>query len=294
MEPHVRTQKMPHQPPSSFLRSATQGIFSFPDTFVHYCFAGYSMSQAPFSWPADVCVLIPAYRAAESLGEQLPRVLQYVPAAQVLVVDDGSHDGTDRVCSRYGVRRESHMVNCGKGAALRTGFAALLEREFDWIITMDADGQHAAADLPVLLKAIRRNPETGVWVGSRDMRPGRMPFARICSNTITSTALSILCRCPVEDSQCGYRAYAARLLRRITIDHNRFEAESEIILKAVYAGHAVRFQPVQTLYCSRQSHISHLLDTLRWIRAVLMVWIRLHRQRSHADSHATSQAADSR
>lgn len=251
------------------------------------------MAQAPTSWPADICVLIPAYRAAEPLRQQLERVLEYVPADQILVVDDGSHDGTRMVCSRFGAACESHIVNRGKGAALRTGFSALLRRGFEWVITMDADGQHAAADLPVLLKAIRRKPGAGMWIGSRDMKPGRMPFARICSNVLTSTVLSLLCRCRIVDSQCGYRAYAMRLLRLITIDYDRFEAETEVIIKAVHHGFDVCFQPVQTLYCSRQSHISHLLDTLRWIRAVLTVWIRLHRQRRQTDSHATSQAADS-
>jgi hypothetical protein len=104
-----------------------------------------------------------------------------------------------------------------------------------------------------------------------------MPFARICSNMITSRILSILSGAKIMDSQCGYRIYASAFLEKITITHGRFEMESEVILKAVHLGFTISFTNVQTLYLNEQSHISHIKDTFRWVRAVIKIWFELRK-----------------
>jgi hypothetical protein len=103
-----------------------------------------------------------------------------------------------------------------------------------------------------------------------------MPLARICSNALTSAFLSLLTGQRIRDSQCGYRVYAVEMLRRMSIEYDRFEMESEVILKASRLRFPIRFVRVQTVY-SRDigSHISHVRDTLRWVKAVLGVWLRM-------------------
>lgn len=235
------------------------------------------MTSSLPQWPPTVFVLVPAYRAREQLGALLPELTAVVPADRVLVVDDGSKDGTDAVCAQRGVSCRMLEHNRGKGAALREGFGALLEAGAEWIVTMDADGQHAVEDLPAFPRAIHERSTHGIIIGSRRKRPGTMPLGRIVSNTVTSALVSCLTGCRIEDSQCGYRAYSARLLRSVTLRTNRFEAETEVILRACRLGFDVSFVKVHTLYFQHGSHIAHVRDTLRWVGAVAGILVSLHR-----------------
>lgn len=239
-----------------------------------------------FSWPAGVFVLIPAYKAAGSLRDLLPGLFRVVPPENVCVSDDGSGDDTAIVCRDSGVSYVSSDVNRGKGAALSLGFRFLLDtKSASWVITMDADGQHAVSDIPKFLLRMQESPDTGIVIGERFRRPGTMPLARIFSNTVTSFILSRMAKARISDSQCGFRAYSARTLSAVACRYNRFEMESEIILRACATGYSVSFIPVQTLYFSSQSHISAVADTLRWLRAVISVWLEL-RNNDHHHVHA--------
>jgi glycosyltransferase involved in cell wall biosynthesis len=245
------------------------------------------MTCCTFSWPADVFVLIPAYKAAASLGGMLPGLFTVVPPENVCISDDGSHDGTDVMCREHATLYVSSDVNEGKGAALSRGFRYFLDnKKASWIITMDADGQHAVTDIPLFLSEIRANPDAGIIIGKRSKTvAGGMPPARIFSNTITSFILSLIVKGTISDSQCGFRAYSARLLSAVTCRYRRFEMESEIILRALDKGFSVSFVPVQTLYFPTQSHISVVADTLRWLGAVISVRTEL-RIRSKDHRHA--------
>ena len=209
----------------------------------------------------------------------LPGLFTIVPPENVCVSDDGSADDTGTVCRDCDVLYVSGNVNEGKGAALSRGFRFLLDnKKASWIITMDADGQHAAQDIPLFLSEIRAKPDAGIIIGKRTMTFGAtMPVQRIFSNTVTSFICSLLSGSEISDSQCGFRAYSGRLLSAVTCRYRRFEMESEIILRACDKGFSVSFVPVQTLYCSTQSHIS--------VAAVISVWFEL-RIRSKYRHHA--------
>jgi len=224
------------------------------------------------TWPQDTYVLVPSYKSAGQLKHFLNALSEIVPNSHICVVDDGSGDGTYEFCADFGVMCLRHDVNKGKGAALRTGFAYLINTA-KWIITMDADGQHSPADLHLFLEEAQNHPMTGLCIGARDMRPGVMPFARILSNRLTSAILTILTGQRIKDSQCGYRMYSREFVMSINIEYDRFQMESEVILKSAAKKFPVRFVPVQTLYLRNgASHISHFADTLRWAAAVLRVW----------------------
>lgn len=223
------------------------------------------------NWPSDIAVLIPAYKAANLLRGLLPKVQDFVPSDKIVVVDDASNDDTPDVCAEFGILRLFHEINRGKGAALATGFHHLATTDTRWVITMDADGQHAPEDLQRFVAVSREVPSPGICIGARNMKPGVMPPERILSNRITSGILSLFCGVPIIDSQCGYRLYAIDFLKSIEIVHNRFEMESEVIMKAAFLGFPVTFIGIQTLYLKGPSHISHLFDTLRWIGAVLRI-----------------------
>jgi glycosyltransferase involved in cell wall biosynthesis len=234
------------------------------------------MTQQNTPWPSGIFVLVPSYNAAPLIEQLLPKLIDAVPASNVCVADDGSHDGTEAVCEKNSVLYISNLVNKGKGAALVKGFQYLIgDKGASWIITLDADGQHAVNDIPLFLKRISEKPGAGIIIGRRDMRPGKMPLARIVSNTLTSLCLSLLTGRDILDSQCGFRAYSTACINAAPCVFPRFEMESEIIMRACARGFSIDFVPVQTLYFSTRSHISHVADTLRWLRAVITVFMEL-------------------
>jgi len=228
-------------------------------------------------WPETVFVLIPSYKSAHLLSEFLPKLLKFVPRQNICIVDDASKDDTSQICDSFRITCLKHDINRGKGAALDTGFRYLSRNNARWVITMDADGQHAPEDLVRFLDLIQKNPSLGIGIGKRCMKPGVMPLPRICSNVITSKILSLFTGYPILDSQCGYRVYSIDFISKIAIQFNRFEMESEVILKAAYLKFPICFTDVQTLYLDGFSHISHLKDTIRWVKAVLYVWNSLRK-----------------
>ena len=238
-------------------------------------------SPKPEEWPADLYILIPAYNAAHQLLKLLPSLSSLVPKNRICVVNDGSHDDTNEICSSFTITCLSQRKNKGKGAALTTGFSYLAEQGAQWILTMDADGQHAVEDIPSFIDLMKQNPHAGIIGGARKLTPGTMPVARVFSNRITSLFLSFLCHKKILDSQCGFRLYSTELLNTICLQYKHFEMESEIILKACFSGFPIYFVPIQTLYCSDQSHISHIKDILRWIRAVVTVWSAYKKSGKH-------------
>lgn len=235
------------------------------------------MIESSAGWPQTTYVLIPAYKAADTLRPFLPELLEAVPATQICIVDDGSFDGTAMLCSTLGLLYQGHHKNRGKGAALVTGFNFLLDKGAKAVITLDADSQHSPEDLPKFLDAYSVNSDAGIIIGCRQIKRGHMPVTRIFSNLVTSRILSWMTGTDIPDSQCGYRLYSEKFLRSISITYPRFEMESEVIIKAALLGFPIRFVDVQTLYLNGQSHISHLADTFRWIKAVIQVWIKLRK-----------------
>jgi glycosyltransferase involved in cell wall biosynthesis len=251
-------------------------------------------------WPENTYVLVPSYKSIGQLRPFIKSLIETVPKEYVCVVDDASNDGTYEFCIDSGIDCVRHHKNRGKGAALRTGFSHLIStkgidtgvntgikkiavnpetstsKRCEWILTMDADGQHSPADIPRFLAESKKNPALGICIGVRGMRLGSMPPDRILSNRLTSLILSILTKRRIADSQCGYRLYSAKFIKSIQIEYNRFQAESELIQKAAAKHFPIRFTGVHTLYLKGgSSHISRLPDTLRWAAAVGRVWFKL-------------------
>jgi len=233
-------------------------------------------------WPESTYVVIPSYKAVDTLRVFIPKLLERVPLNKICIVDDASKDGTSQYCNEMQLTYLSHPVNQGKGTALVTGFAYCMKKGARWIITMDADGQHAPEDLDNFIAAVNKNETLGICIGTRQKKTGAMPLARIFSNVVTSKILSRILGVKILDCQCGYRIYSTALLKKISITYPRFEMETEVIMKAVQAGFPVSFVDVRTLYLNGPSHISHLKDTVRWVKAVIRIWIELRQKHTAA------------
>jgi glycosyltransferase involved in cell wall biosynthesis len=212
-------------------------------------------------------VLIPAYNSFNYLEKLIPGVLKYIP--DILVVDDGSTDATTELADSPGVHILRHSSNRGKGAALKTGFDYALREGFEVIVTLDSDGQHDPQYIPAFLKAYE-DTNCDLIIGSRIHDKVDMPWDRRFSNWTTSHLLSLLLRAKIEDIQSGYRLYSRRLLESLHLESDRFELETEIVIKAVQSGMMPNFIPIRVEYgYGFPSQMNRFSDTLRWCRRVL-------------------------
>ncbi len=212
----------------------------------------------------DVLVLIPAYQEAERVGAVVTAALAHLP---VLVVDDGSTDGTATVAEAAGATVIAQVPNQGKGAALRAGFAWALARDVEAVVTLDADGQHDPAEIAAFLEAHRRTAADLV-IGRRDFR--RMPPTRRLANELGRRAMSWAAGRDIPDNQSGYRLLSRRLMAVLTTsDETGFEFEVEMITTCIRAGFALEWVPIRTIYAGEASHIRpwrHLASFVRIVR----------------------------
>ncbi|GAC1516872.1 MAG: glycosyltransferase family 2 protein [Gemmatimonadaceae bacterium] len=215
--------------------------------------------------PQSVAVVVPAFNAAATLGAVLDGIRAALPSAAIVVVDDGSSDGTARVATAAHVGVVRFAWNRGKGAALRAGFAAARARRACRIVTLDADGQHDPAVLPSLLAALADND---VVIGSRTRRGSEMPWGRRFTNRVSTAACSVLAGRAVHDAQSGYRAFRADVLDRIVARGDRYEFETDFLIRAGRAGLRIGAVSIPTIYRG-VSHFRPVSDTRRVIGTIL-------------------------
>ncbi|HXU44398.1 MAG TPA: glycosyltransferase family 2 protein [Thermoanaerobaculia bacterium] len=214
---------------------------------------------------------IPAYQAAPSVGAVIRGTLALVPdpLAELVVIDDGSSDGTGDAARAAGARVLVQPRNLGKGAALRLAFADLLARGCDGVVTLDADGQHLAAELPKLLPLVLEGAD--LVLGVRDHLFGEMSRVRRASNRLSSRAISFAAGRPVPDIQTGFRYYSRRLIETVGFPEDRFEAESAVVVRAARRNLRIAAVPVHLGFADGRttSHYRPLVDSLRIARAVI-------------------------
>jgi len=207
------------------------------------------------------CVVIPAYSEQRMIRDVVQRVRKYVQT--VIVVDDGSPDRTAEEAAAAGAVVVRHTANMGKGVALNTGLNYARQNQFDYLITLDADGQHDPADIPRFIEAYER---TGipVLIGNRMGALSNMPQVRKWTNRGMSWFLSRSMNQYVPDTQCGFRLYRCDVLPFIEAHSTRFAAESEILLHIASRGIRMDAVPIAVIYNEEISKISPVRDTFRF------------------------------
>jgi len=218
--------------------------------------------------------LLPGYNVARHLADLVPRLPAAVAGITVLVVDDGSADGTADAARAIGAELVVHEVNRGKGEALKTGFAWAVAQGFEGVFTLDADGQHLPEEMPRFLEAWEAGAH--VVVGSRMDDNENMPWLRKRTNEVTSRVVSGLAGTRIADSQSGYRFFDARVLADLHLESSRYDLESEILIKAGRLGYSIASVPITSVYDDQHSSINPFVDTLRFLRLVgrAQGWIR--------------------
>ncbi len=218
--------------------------------------------------------ILPALDAARFLGPLLDEIHDRHPELRLLVVDDGSSDGTAETARAHGAEVLIHAVNRGKGAALMTGFAWAIEQGIDWVFTLDSDGQHLPSDMAGFLDRAAAD-DIDVIVGTRMDASEGMPWIRKATNRFTSAVVSSLAGCRIPDSQNGYRLFRVAVLKDLRITTARYDFESEILVRVARRGARVDSVPTATVYGDEVSSINPIRDTVRFFR---LAW-RLSRDR---------------
>lgn len=172
---------------------------------------------------------IPAYNEEQMIGnviESIPIKIKGFEKVDILVVDDGSTDGTKHIAQTKGAIVLSHIINRGLGGALKTIFTYALQNHYDVLVTFDADGQHIGEDLVKLVQPIIEGKKD-VVVGTRWKYKAKFPFSRYlvnqCANLITWFLFGILS----SDSQSGLRAFDRVAIQKIQITSDGMEVSSE-------------------------------------------------------------------
>ncbi len=225
----------------------------------------------------DVWIAIPAYQEANTIRALAEEALAQCP--RVIVIDDGSSDGTAARLKGLPVTLLVHPHNLGKAASLRTAFEFALQRQAVCVITLDGDGQHDPADAPGMLAAWRRHPGS-IIIGSRLHDRSQFPLARYRANRFACFWISWAAGHPIADSQSGFRAYPREVMRLALsprVHGSRFTFESEILIEAAAHGHGTLAMAIPGRYPAhaRASHFRPVVDIAK---IVVMVGGRLLRQ----------------
>jgi glycosyltransferase involved in cell wall biosynthesis len=212
-----------------------------------------------------------SYNAARYLPDLIPRLRTYVCDENLLVVNDGSEDGTEALLNRLGVRHLTHAVNRGKGAALMTGFDYALKNGHRSVLTIDADLQHLPEEVP---RFFARDDGDTIVIGTRTIHRSIMPFDRWFINNLTSLIISVFSAQRVRDSQSGYRLIPTSALRALKLRTVNYDFESEMLFKSGWLDISIVEVPIATVYAGSHSYINPLWDTLRFVRQIWKrIWI---------------------
>jgi glycosyltransferase involved in cell wall biosynthesis len=214
----------------------------------------------------SIAVTIPAYQAEPFVGDVIHRAKRIVD--HVLVVDDGSTDDTAGMARTAGARVLRHETNRGKGCALKTAFDDLFGRGAEYVVTLDADGQHLPENIPRLVRAIDDGAD--LIIGSRDHLFAEMHGVRRVSNRVSSYLISSLAGELLPDVQSGFRIYSRRLIEQIGFPESRFEAESAVVVRARRLGFRIVCVPIELGFADGRatSHYRPFVDSLRIATAV--------------------------
>ena len=213
--------------------------------------------------------VIPAFEEEKRIGDVVRAVTSHLDPSLVVVVDDGSLDGTARNAAAEGARVVRHAANRGKGAALRSGFDLLVsEGVARAVFTVDADGQHDTSLMPRFVEEMDAR-SLDIVIGSRMGETAGMPALRRLTNRVTSAVVTARAGVRIADSQSGFRLVRTELLRRVRLVTSHFETESEMLIKGARAGASFGSVSIPTIYGAEQSKIRPGRDTWRFLVLVV-------------------------
>ena len=209
----------------------------------------------------SLVVVMAAFNAENTLSPVVRGLRKSLPGAFVIGINDGSTDGTGALLRSVCDRAIEFAVNKGKGAALQAGFVGALERDCDAVLTIDSDGQHDPAFAPSIIAAL---DSWHIAIGTRDLTGEQMPKHRRVANFLSSAATRLVSGGAVNDSQSGFRGIRREVLEEVHASGDRYEYETDFIIRAARAGFTITNVPISTIYGPR-SYFREFHDAMRVI-----------------------------
>ena len=212
-----------------------------------------------------LCIIIPTYNNAGTIRQVVDDACRI--CADVIVVNDGSTDDTSEILTTLPGTTTvvSYAKNKGKGHALVEGFRKAKELGFTHAVTMDADGQHFADDIPLLVEAMKKDPDA-IIVGSRNLTEENMPRQNTFANRFSNFWFQLQTGIDLPDTQSGFRLYPLASLRGLRLITSRYEAELELMVFAAWAGVSVLSVPVRVYYPPAEERVSHFRPVYDFFR----------------------------
>lgn len=211
--------------------------------------------------------LVPAYNEATTIADVVRGARALVAA--VLVVDDGSTDGTGETAAAAGAEVMRLDRNGGKGTAIRAGLSRVLQSDATHVIFMDGDLQHRPHEIPGLLAEAEATGAAMV-IGERVFVRDEMPASRYWANVIGSWALATLMGVDLKDTQSGFRVVRTDVLRQVSLEATGYEFETELVVKLARRGAHIARVPIKAVYAGETSKIRPVRDTTRNIVLALV------------------------
>ncbi|MFA4854567.1 MAG: glycosyltransferase family 2 protein [Candidatus Omnitrophota bacterium] len=213
------------------------------------------------------CVIIPTYNESKTIAGLIRQVQS--SGLEVIVIDDGSTDNTADIAEAAQALLLRNVKNLGKGASLVKGYDFSLARGFDAVISMDGDGQHSCDDLAAFMRKAESSG-CAIVVGNRMSSTKQMPALRVATNRFMSWLISLVTGQHIPDTQCGFRLVKKELLEKLNLSTSKYETESEILIQASRLGFKIESVPVRTIYSGQKSRIDPFVDTLRFLRFIIL------------------------
>ena len=216
----------------------------------------------------NYAVLIPVYNEEKTIRKVILEMMAY--HYPYIVVNDGSIDNTLDVIKNITDDYLTYKFNMGKGYAIKQGIKYLINKGYDWIIIVDSDGQSNIGDIIKVLKLRHLYPKAKILIGNRLNNPSNMPKNRLYINKFMSWVISLLIGQKVPDTQCGLKIIHKDVFNNINTKCNRFDYESELLIKAGKKGYKIVYDDVECIYFKgRKSKMHPIKDALRFIKLII-------------------------
>lgn len=216
-----------------------------------------------------VCAVIPTYNNAGTLLDVYHRLQPYIE--DILIVNDGSTDDTLQKLKDSGeaISVINYKKNQGKGYALKFGFETALRAGFDYVISIDSDGQHYPEDLPRFAEAMEQNPDALI-VGNRKLVQENMPGKNTFANYFSNFWFMVQTWQYLPDTQTGFRLYPLHQLKGLGYLTSRYEAELELLVFAAWSGIRLVSTPIRVYYPPKGERVSHFRPVMDFVRISIL------------------------